>query len=429
MLARILSGGGVTDLLLESPSLQSFKILFISIILEAFPFILLGVLASALLQVFVSDSLIARLTPRNPIVGVLFGSLLGLLLPLCECGMIPVVRRLIRKGMPAYIGIVFIFAGPILNPVVFTSTYTAFRTQPSMAYSRMGLAFAVCVVLGLLLYKYLKKSPLREAKKAFAHPHTHDHHSHNHKHHDDGQVLHHRSDRHHDHAHHHDGHDHHHDVHSERTHGDHHDLYSERAHDHRHDVHSERTTHDHHHDLHSEHAHDHRHDVHSEHAHGDHHGHDHTHGPADDDRGHGEAASRTWRGRFGSTLAHASDEFFDIGKYLILGAFITAFIQTLLDRSVLTALSDQPVMENLFMMAFAFSVSLCSTSDAFVAASFNGIFGPGALLAFLVFGPMVDFKSTLMLLSAFRTKIVLALIAFIFTAVLIGSIIIQQFIL
>ncbi|MBW7474383.1 permease [Paenibacillus oenotherae] len=355
MLARILSGGGVTDLLLESPSLQSFKILFISIILEAFPFILLGVLVSALLQVFVSDALIARLTPRNPIAGVLFGSLLGVLLPLCECGMIPVVRRLIRKGMPPYIGIVFIFAGPILNPVVFTSTYTAFRTQPSMAYSRMGLAFAVCVVLGLLLYKYMKKSPLREEKQAHMHVHNHDH------------------------------------PHSDKHH---------HAHNHRHD-------HEHH---------DHN------HAHGHEHG--HSHGSHN-----GSAVRRSWSGRLGSTLAHASDEFFDIGKYLILGAFITAFIQTILDRSMLTALSDQPGMENLFMMAFAFAVSLCSTSDAFVATSFNGIFGSGALLAFLVFGPMVDLKSTLMLLATFRTKVVLTIIAFIFAAVFIGSIIIQQFIM
>lgn len=383
MLARILSGGGVTDLLLESPSLQSFKILFISIILEAFPFILLGVLASALLQVFVSDALIAKLTPRNPVVGVLFGSLLGLLLPLCECGMIPVVRRLIRKGMPAYIGIVFIFAGPILNPVVFTSTYTAFRTQPSMAYSRMGLAFAVCVVLGLLLYKYLKKSPLREDKKLKNSLHMHDHsHGHSHEHHEHS----------HGHADAHDAHGHHANEHSH-------------GHAHAHDTHDHSRGHSHeHYDAHEQ-------------------------PPRTDSRNSGKSAAGTRFGRFGSTLAHASDEFFDIGKYLILGSFITAFIQTVLDRSVLTALSDQPVMENLFMMAFAFAVSLCSTSDAFVAASFNGIFGPGALLAFLVFGPMVDFKSTLMLLSAFRTKIVLALIAFIFAAVLIGSIVIQNFLL
>ncbi len=115
LMLLIIMNRDISLLGLDVSSLQSFKIMFISLILEAFPFILLGVLASSLLQVFVSDKMIQRLTPKNPIGGILFGSLLGILFPLCECGMIPVVRRLIRKGMPAYIGIVFILAGPILN--------------------------------------------------------------------------------------------------------------------------------------------------------------------------------------------------------------------------------------------------------------------------------------------------------------------------
>ncbi|MBW7453414.1 permease [Paenibacillus sepulcri] len=317
ILARIWTRDGLTDLILTNPSIQSFKILFISIILEAFPFILLGVLFSALLQVFVSDKMIARLTPKNPVVGVLFGSLLGLLLPLCECGMIPVVRRLIRKGMPAYIGLVFIFAGPIINPVVFTSTFTAFRSEPLMAYSRMGLTFVVCVLLGLLLYRFLRKNPLRSA-----HPYSiHHHHEHSHNHSEGRNGL---------------------------------------------------------------------------------------------------------RGRISATFAHASDEFFDIGKYLIMGAFITAALQTALDRQLLDSITDQPFVSHIFMMVLAFALSLCSTSDAFVASSFSGLFSPGALLAFLVFGPMVDLKSTLMLFSAFRTKVVLTIIAFLFVAVLMGSMVMEK---
>ncbi|BBH21699.1 UPF0718 protein YcgR [Paenibacillus baekrokdamisoli] len=324
MLAQILNMGGMTDMIVSNPSVQSFKILFISIILEAFPFILLGVFVSAILQVFVSDATIARITPKNPIIGVLFGSLLGLLLPLCECGMIPVVRRLIRKGMPAYIGIVFIFAGPIINPVVFTSTFTAFRSQPVMAYTRMGLALAVCIALGLVLYRFMKKSPLKLDALSLA--------AANNK-----------------------------------------DLT----------------------DL-------------------DSYGHTHN--------SHGTG----FRGRIVATLSHASDEFFDIGKYLIMGSFITAVVQTLLDRSLLATISSEPVISNMFMMGFAFALSLCSTSDAFVASSFNGIFGPGALLAFLVFGPMVDMKSMLMLLASFRTKVVIAIILFLFVAILCGSIIAEK---
>ncbi|WP_424766418.1 permease [Paenibacillus sp. sgz302251] len=292
-------------------NLQSFKILFISIILEAFPFILLGVLFSALLQVFVTDELIQKFTPKNPIAGVLFGGLLGLLFPLCECGMIPVIRRLIRKGMPAYIGVVYLLAGPIVNPIVFTSTYTAFRTTPEMAYSRMGLAFTVAVVIGLLLYKFMRSSPLKAspALKVLHHEHSHDHSTHR----------------------------------------------------------------------------------------------------------------KGLRGRTASILAHSSDEFFEMGKYFIFGAFLTAIIQTLIKRSTLESFADQPMFAYLFMMVFAFILSICSTSDAFIASSFSGMFDFGPLLAFLVFGPMTDLKNTFMLLTTFRVKFVLILIALTASLTLIGA--------
>jgi uncharacterized membrane protein YraQ (UPF0718 family) len=315
MLALIVTNRKLPDSLFNAANLQSFKILFISIILEAFPFILLGVLFSALLQVFVTDELIRKFTPKNPIAGLLFGALLGILFPLCECGMIPVVRRLIRKGMPAYIGIVYLLAGPIVNPIVFTSTITAFRTTPEMAYSRMGLAFAVSVVIGFLLYKFMLSSPLKAV------PALH--------------IVH----------------------------------------------------------------------------HGHNHSHDHS------------ASGKGMRGRVTSILAHASDEFFEMGKYLIFGAFLTAVIQTLIDRSTLSAFADQPLFAYLFMMSFAFILSICSTSDAFIASSFNGMFDFGPLLAFLVFGPMIDLKNTLMLLTTFRVKFVLILIALTAVLTFIGALI------
>ncbi|WP_274655343.1 permease [Paenibacillus humicola] len=353
LILLLLNRNGILELLYNSPALHRFKLLFIGVILEAFPFVLLGVFFSALLQVFVSDRTVARLTPKSPLVGVLFGCLLGLLLPICECGMIPLVRRLIRKGMPAYIGIVYIFAGPIINPVVFTSTYAAFPADPSVAYARMGLAFVVCALLGLLLYRYSKGNPLKSADAAAPHSHA-----------SAGQD----SAGFHEHTH----------VHSKG---------GPLAHSHLH-----------------QHAHSHP------HTHGHSHSHDH------DYSGYG------WRARIGATLAHASDEFFDIGKYLIVGSLIAAVMQTVLNQQVLAELSGRPVVSSAFMMVLAFALSLCSTSDAFVASSFSGIFGPGALLAFLVFGPMVDFKSTLMLLSTFKGKWVGAIIAFLFVAVLAGSI-------
>nr|WP_223192507.1 permease [Paenibacillus sedimenti] len=280
--------------LLTADHIQSFKTMFISILLEAIPFILLGVLLSALLQNFVSEQTIRRWIPTNPVLGILFACVLGILFPMCECGMIPVVRRLIMKGMPVYIAVVFILTGPIINPIVFAATFMAFRNHPYMAYSRMGLAFMVAAVIGVLLYRFVKSNPLRISRTHFS---------------------------------------------------------------------SQESV-----------------------------------------EGHQHQGSR-----FTSFFVHASDEFFEMGKYLVFGSLLTALIQTFMQRESLVAIGQGPVSSHLFMMGFAYVLSLCSTSDAFVASSFQTTFTSGSLLTFLVLGPMLDFKSTLMLLSVFKTKFVFVL--------------------
>ena len=106
-----------------------------------------------------------------------------------------------------------------------------------------------------------------------------------------------------------------------------------------------------------------------------------------------------------------------MGKYLLFGALLTAVIQTGLDRESIASLASIPGLSHVFMMLFAYVLSLCSTSDAFIAASFSGLFTTGPLLAFLVFGPMIDLKNTLMLLSVFRIRVVIAIISL--TAILV----------
>jgi uncharacterized membrane protein YraQ (UPF0718 family) len=340
LLALIFFGRDLSRWTFDLARLQTFKIVFLSIILEALPFLLVGVLVSALLQAFVSDKLIQKLTPRNPFAGVLFGSLLGIVLPLCECGMIPIVRRLIRKGLPAYIGIIFIVAGPIINPIVFGATFAAFRTNRELAYSRFYLAFLVSVALGLILYKFMKRNPLKSE------PDTQDRHQHEHEH---------------------TGHEH--------------------------------TGHEHT-------GHEHR-----AYSHHPHHVHLHEHNQE------GGVLKR-----LSDIPAHSAEEFFDMGKYLILGSFITALLQTFVARASFAAVADHELLSHLFMMGFAYALSLCSTSDAFVAASFSNMVPPAALLSFLVFGPMLDLKSTLMMLAVFRKKFVLKFSILIALLVLFGSI-------
>ena len=293
---------------MNHPDLQTFKIMFVSITLEAFPFILLGVLVSSVIQVFVPESFIKKLIPRNPVLGAVAASLLGIIFPVCECGMVPVARRLILKGFPVYAAVVFLLAGPIVNPVVYSATFMAFRTDPSITYSRMALAVLVSVTVGLIIYRLVRSNPM----KPETHIHNHDHHDHS-------------------------------------------------------------------------------------------------------------SGSSPNRSKFIETFDHAAGEFFDMGKYLIFGAFLTAIVQTFVPRALMLDIANETWLANAFMMAFAYIISICSTSDAFVAATFASTFSSGALLAFLVFGPMLDVKSTLMLLSVFKARFVLLLIVLVAVFVWIGS--------
>jgi len=273
-----------------------------SVILEAVPFILIGVIVSAAIRVFVSDQHIQRFIPRDPMLGILFGCVLGILFPICECGLIPVVRRFVAKGMPLYIGVVFMLVGPIINPVVFAATYTAFRAQPLLVYSRMGLALLIGIFIGLFIYYFVKKNPLKLQKTMVE-----------------------------------------------------------------------------------------------------------------------NVPNLSIGDKLITMVEHAASEFIEMGKYLIFGALMTAVIQTFIPRETLIDIGQGKFSSHFFMMGFAYILSLCSTSDAFVAASFTNTFSPGSLLTFMIFGPMLSLKSTFMLLATFRFRFVLLLALLIIAAVFFGS--------
>ncbi|MCA2001699.1 MAG: permease, partial [Chloroflexi bacterium] len=110
-------------------------------------------------------------------------------------------------------------------------------------------------------------------------------------------------------------------------------------------------------------------------------------------------------------LLIAADEFFEMGRYLIIGAMLAAALQTFIPQASLLAIGGGPVLSVLVMLALAVILSICSTVDAFVALGFIGSFSFGSVLSFLVFGPMVDIKSVIMYLQVFRRKPVAYLVA------------------
>ncbi|WP_339203555.1 MULTISPECIES: permease [Bacillus] len=280
--------------------------IFISILIEAIPFILIGVILSGIIQMFVSEEMIARIMPKNRFLAVLFGALAGVLFPACECGIIPITRRLLLKGVPLHAGVAFMLTAPIINPIVLFSTYIAFGNRWSVVFYRGGLALAVSLIIGVILSYQFKDNQLLKPDEP---------------------------------------------------------------------------------------------------------GHHHHHG--------------TLLQKLGGTLRHAIDEFFSVGKYLIIGAFIAAAMQTYVKTSTLLAIGQNDVSSSLVMMGLAFVLSLCSEVDAFIASSFSSTFSLGSLIAFLVFGAMVDIKNLLMMLAAFKKRFVFLLIAYIVVIVLAGSLLVK----
>lgn len=298
-----MSGGFIVT---AQSSFLQLNSIFISILIEAIPFILIGVILSGIIQMFVSEEMIARIMPKNRFLAVLFGALAGILFPACECGIIPITRRLLLKGVPLHAGVAFMLTAPIINPIVLFSTYIAFGNRWSVVFYRGGLALAVSVIIGIILSYQFKDNQLLKPDEP--------------------------------------GHRHH-----------HHTLLQ----------------------------------------------------------------------KLGGTLRHAIDEFFSVGKYLIIGAFIAAAMQTYVKTSTLLAIGQNDVSSSLVMMGLAFVLSLCSEVDAFIASSFSSTFSLGSLIAFLVFGAMVDIKNLLMMLAAFKKRFVFLLITYIVVIVLAGSLLVK----
>ncbi len=128
-----------------------FASIFTSIILEAIPFIIIGALVSAVIQTCVSEKLISKIIPNTSILGYFGAALIGLIFPVCECAIVPITRRLIKKGVPIGFGVTFMLAVPIINPVVIISTYYAFYDKQAMVLLRIVGGFVGSILIGIIV--------------------------------------------------------------------------------------------------------------------------------------------------------------------------------------------------------------------------------------------------------------------------------------
>lgn len=122
----------------------------VAIVLEAAPFLLLGALLSACIEHFMDPRRMQSLTPSSMPLQLLLGAGASLLLPTCECGVVPVTRRLMAKGAPPAMAITYMLTAPVVNPVVLASTWVAFRGDIEIVLLRVALVLAPALVMGSL---------------------------------------------------------------------------------------------------------------------------------------------------------------------------------------------------------------------------------------------------------------------------------------
>jgi uncharacterized protein len=316
--------------------------LFLSLLVEAIPFLLLGVLFSGLLLLFIDEGKLIAAMPKNPLLGAFAGSLVGFLFPVCECGNVPVARRLLMQGVPAPVAIGFLLAAPTINPIVIWATWTAFRDQPEIVVLRVVFSLAIATIVGWVFSAQTDLRPLLQRQLARALPDS-----------------------------------------KPRTFNPSQLLWEE---------------------------------------------------PTSpllqsgtflitqpgesiriDTPSFAAAAQMTigksFKDRLRLLLENTVQELRELGAVLVIGSAIAATLQVAVPRETILSFSQDPITSIIAMMVLAAVVSICSTVDSFFALSFSSTFTSGSLLAFLVFGPMIDLKAIGLMLSIFKARAVIYLLA------------------
>ncbi len=261
--------------------------LSVSVLIESLPFVFLGVLLSVLVQVWVPTSVFDRLLPRTPVLRRAVMSLLGVLLPVCECGNVPLARGLLVRGLTVPETMTFLLAAPLLNPVTVITTFQAFGWDDGILVGRIAGGFVIANLVGWLFSRHPSPTALLTPRFEA----------------------------------------------SCRAHRDH---------------------------------------------------------PSRD-------------GRVRRSALGFAEEATAMLPALVIGCLLAGAIQVGVPREVLVALGANPVWSVLALMALAFVIAICSNVDAFFILSFGPTFMPGGIVAFLVFGAMVDVKMLALMRTTFTT--------------------------
>jgi uncharacterized membrane protein YraQ (UPF0718 family) len=134
----------------DTERVSAFATVFVSIVVQAMPFLVLGVLLSGAIVAFVPKDLTTRILPRNRYLSVPVAGAAGLALPGCECASVPVAGGMIRKGVPPAAALTFLLAAPAINPIVLVATWVAFPNDPMIVVARFVASLAAAIGIGWL---------------------------------------------------------------------------------------------------------------------------------------------------------------------------------------------------------------------------------------------------------------------------------------
>jgi uncharacterized membrane protein YraQ (UPF0718 family) len=150
---------------LGAPVMQSWMTVFVAVVVQALPFLVLGVLLSAAIAVFVPPSFFARALPGRPALAVPVASAAGAVLPGCECASVPVAGALVRRGVTPAAALAFLLSAPAINPIVLTATAVAFPRNPEMVLARLVASLLVACAMGWLWLRLGRADWLRPSAR------------------------------------------------------------------------------------------------------------------------------------------------------------------------------------------------------------------------------------------------------------------------
>ena len=274
---------------------QSINMVFIGIIMQAVPFLLIGAFVSSLLQVFVPDDVLVRFFTGHRWLGFPLALILGFFFPVCDCGIVPIASRLTRKGVPLPHAMAFMLAAPAVSPVAILSTVYAFPGQPSFVLFRVLIGILIAALAGAVLLAAHAGSE---------------------------QAL-----------------------------------------------------------L-----------------------------PSSTVSCACSVDTVPCKNKAELIFVLTGKEFITMGKYIVVGALLCAVLQQSIPASLFQKEGASAIVPLLVMLLLAFFMSVCSTSNAFIARSFLNVFPVTSVIAFMVMGPMLDLSNLFMLTGTFKKRFVVKLV-------------------